>query len=105
PSPPLPFQTLFSMPHAGQVCSPAIHASFSTAASSQSTFPPTSVRKRARCGIVRHGDLARLGRWTWTPPLVRAALPVEEIVVFWPWDDDDRAVFEHDATQIPTLAR
>jgi alkanesulfonate monooxygenase SsuD/methylene tetrahydromethanopterin reductase-like flavin-dependent oxidoreductase (luciferase family) len=29
----------------------------------------------------------------------------EEIVVFWPWDDDQRAVFERDASQIPTLAR
>ena len=30
-------------------------------------------------------------------------LGFEEIVVFWPWDDDDRAVFEHDADQIARM--
>jgi alkanesulfonate monooxygenase SsuD/methylene tetrahydromethanopterin reductase-like flavin-dependent oxidoreductase (luciferase family) len=28
----------------------------------------------------------------------------EELVVFWPWNDDDRRVFEREATQITSLA-
>lgn len=30
------------------------------------------------------------------------AIGFEEIVVFWPWDDEDRVVFEHDAGEIVT---
>ena len=45
----------------------------------------------------------RLGRLA---ELVEAmsAIGFEEIVVFWPWNDDERAVFEHDASHVSTLA-
>ena len=33
-----------------------------------------------------------------------SAIGFEEIVVFWPWNDDERAVFEHDADRIRALA-
>ena len=32
------------------------------------------------------------------------AIGYEEMVVFWPWDDEARVVFEHDAGEIATLA-
>lgn len=34
-----------------------------------------------------------------------AAIGFEEVVVFWPWDDADRAVFDRDAHQVRSLAR
>ena len=36
---------------------------------------------------------------------VTSRIGFQEVVVFWPWNDDDRAVFERDAGQIAALAR
>jgi alkanesulfonate monooxygenase SsuD/methylene tetrahydromethanopterin reductase-like flavin-dependent oxidoreductase (luciferase family) len=54
--------------------------------------------------------LGSLSPWTRSGRLAMlveemSTIGFEEIVVFWPWDDDDRAVFERDASQIPTLTR
>ncbi len=35
---------------------------------------------------------------------VMSDIGFEEIVVFWPWNDDELAVFEHDAPEIMTLS-
>lgn len=46
---------------------------------------------------------ARPGRLAEVVEVV-SAIGFEEIVVFWPWNDDERAVFEHDASRISTFA-
>lgn len=53
--------------------------------------------------------LGSLSPWTGTGRLAQlveamSAIGFEEIVVFWPWNDDERAVFEHDSSQVSTLA-
>jgi alkanesulfonate monooxygenase SsuD/methylene tetrahydromethanopterin reductase-like flavin-dependent oxidoreductase (luciferase family) len=53
--------------------------------------------------------LASLSPWTRAgrlPELVEvmSTIGFEEIVVFWPWNDEERAVFEHDASRLATLA-
>jgi alkanesulfonate monooxygenase SsuD/methylene tetrahydromethanopterin reductase-like flavin-dependent oxidoreductase (luciferase family) len=46
---------------------------------------------------------SRVGRLAELAELM-STIGFEEIVVFWPWNDDERAVFEHDSSQLPTLA-
>jgi alkanesulfonate monooxygenase SsuD/methylene tetrahydromethanopterin reductase-like flavin-dependent oxidoreductase (luciferase family) len=53
--------------------------------------------------------LASLSPWTRVGRLaelveVLSTIGFEEIVVFWPWNDDERAVFEQDSSRIATLA-
>jgi alkanesulfonate monooxygenase SsuD/methylene tetrahydromethanopterin reductase-like flavin-dependent oxidoreductase (luciferase family) len=53
--------------------------------------------------------LGSLAPWTRAGRLadvveVMSMIGFEEIVVFWPWTDDERAVFEHDAGQVAALA-
>jgi alkanesulfonate monooxygenase SsuD/methylene tetrahydromethanopterin reductase-like flavin-dependent oxidoreductase (luciferase family) len=52
--------------------------------------------------------LASLSPWSRAGRLaelveVMSTIGFEEIIVFWPWNDDERAVFEHDSTGISTL--
>jgi alkanesulfonate monooxygenase SsuD/methylene tetrahydromethanopterin reductase-like flavin-dependent oxidoreductase (luciferase family) len=54
--------------------------------------------------------LGSLSPWTAVgrlAELVDAMSPIgfEEIVLFWPWSDDERAVFEDDVSQVSTLGR
>jgi hypothetical protein len=54
--------------------------------------------------------LGSLSPWTGLGRLAElveamSTIGFEEIVVFWPWNDDERAVFEHDSSGVSTLAR
>lgn len=64
---------------------------------------PSDLRRSVLC-------LGSLSPWTRRGRLAQvveelSSIGFEEIVVFWPWDDDELAVFEHDAGEIPALAR
>ena len=53
--------------------------------------------------------LGSLSPWTGIGRLAElvetmSAIGFEEVVVFWPWNDDEYAVFEHDSSQISALA-
>ena len=60
-----------------------------------------------RRSVLLFGSLSPWGRPGRLEELVgvMAGIGFEEIVVFWPWNDEDRTVFEHDAGQIAALCR
>jgi alkanesulfonate monooxygenase SsuD/methylene tetrahydromethanopterin reductase-like flavin-dependent oxidoreductase (luciferase family) len=64
---------------------------------------PSSLRR----SVLLFGSLSpwsRPGRLAELAELM-TTIGYEELVVFWPWNDDERAVFERDAREVATLAR